>query len=64
MMSVNKNSITTGLAWCLTWGDKTEAQHELGLLKQMRLALNEDQEKPFQLIRLYLFIWFSSFKIS
>jgi CRISPR-associated protein Cmr2 len=38
--------ITTGIAWCLAWGDKREPQFELSVLQQMRQALNEGKEVP------------------
>lgn len=44
MMTATNNSITTGLTWCLGWGDKKEPQQDLALLKQMRLALNQGEK--------------------
>jgi CRISPR-associated protein Cmr2 len=38
--------ITTGIAWCLAWGDKREPQFELSVLQQMRQALHEGVEVP------------------
>ena len=42
------SSIATGIAWCLAWGDKPEPQFELGVLQEMRRALNSGEEVPAQ----------------
>jgi CRISPR-associated protein Cmr2 len=43
-MTNSVHPITTGIAWCLAWGDKREPQFELSILQQMRQALNEGKE--------------------
>jgi CRISPR-associated protein Cmr2 len=45
-MTNSVHPITTGIAWCLAWGDKREPQFELSVLQQMRQALNEGKEVP------------------
>jgi CRISPR-associated protein Cmr2 len=45
-MTNSVHLITTGIAWCLAWGDKREPQFELSVLQQMRQALNEGKEVP------------------
>jgi CRISPR-associated protein Cmr2 len=45
-MTNSVHPITTGIAWCLAWGDKCEPQFDLSVLQQMRQALNEGKEVP------------------
>ena len=40
------SSIAIGIAWCLGWGDKREPQFEIGVLQEMRRALNSGEEVP------------------
>jgi CRISPR-associated protein Cmr2 len=40
------SSIATGIAWCLAWGDKREPQFDIGVLREMRRALNSGEEVP------------------
>ena len=40
------SSIAIGIAWCLAWGDKREPQFEIGVLQEMRRALNSGEEVP------------------
>ncbi|MEG3898247.1 MULTISPECIES: type III-B CRISPR-associated protein Cas10/Cmr2 [unclassified Microcoleus] len=40
------SSIATGIAWCLAWGDKRKPQFEIGVLQEMRRALNSGEEVP------------------
>lgn len=40
------SSIAIGIAWCLAWGDKPEPQFEIGVLQEMRRALNSGEEVP------------------
>ncbi|MEG3930064.1 type III-B CRISPR-associated protein Cas10/Cmr2 [Microcoleus sp. T3_B1] len=40
------SAIATGIAWCLAWGDKREPQFEIGVLQEMRGALNSGEEVP------------------
>ncbi|MFE1744285.1 type III-B CRISPR-associated protein Cas10/Cmr2 [Coleofasciculus sp. H7-2] len=44
-MTNSVHSITTGIAWCLAWGDKRGPQFKLSV-QQMRQALNEGKEVP------------------
>lgn len=43
---LHMKSIATGIAWCLAWGDKREPQFEIGVLQEMRRALNSGEEVP------------------
>ncbi|MEG4505010.1 type III-B CRISPR-associated protein Cas10/Cmr2 [Microcoleus sp. F6_B4] len=40
------SAIATGIAWCLAWGDRREPQFEIGVLREMRRALNSGEEVP------------------
>ncbi|MEG3955191.1 hypothetical protein [Microcoleus sp. herbarium2] len=40
------SSIATGIAWCLAWGDQREPQFDIGVLQEMRRALNSGEEVP------------------
>ncbi|MDF5730256.1 MAG: type III-B CRISPR-associated protein Cas10/Cmr2 [Rhizonema sp. PD38] len=40
------NSMTTAIAWCLTWGEASQPQFDLSVLQQMRQALNHRKEVP------------------
>jgi len=40
------SAIATGIAWCLAWGDKRKPQFEIGVLQEMRQALNSGEEVP------------------
>jgi len=40
------SSIAIGIAWCLAWGDKRKPQFEIGVLQEMRQALNSGEEVP------------------
>ncbi|MEG4941184.1 type III-B CRISPR-associated protein Cas10/Cmr2 [Microcoleus sp. F4-D5] len=40
------SAIATGIAWCLAWGDRREPQFEIGVLQEMRRALNSGEEVP------------------
>jgi len=42
------SAIATGIAWCLAWGDRREPQFEIGVLQEMRRALNSGEEVPAQ----------------
>jgi CRISPR-associated protein Cmr2 len=42
------SAIATGIAWCLAWGDKPEPQFDIGVLREMRGALNSGEEVPAQ----------------
>ncbi|MEG4806105.1 type III-B CRISPR-associated protein Cas10/Cmr2 [Microcoleus sp. F8-D3] len=42
------SAIATGIAWCLAWGDKREPQFDIGVLREMRRALNSGEEVPPQ----------------
>jgi CRISPR-associated protein Cmr2 len=45
-MPNSSHPITTGIAWCLAWGDKREPQFDPSVLQQMRQAMNEGKEVP------------------
>lgn len=38
--------ITTGITWCLAWGEQRQPQFDLSVLQQMRQALNEGTDVP------------------
>src|SRR4028119_394912 len=38
------SAIATGIAWCLAWGDKCKPQFDIGVLREMRRALNSGEE--------------------
>ncbi|MDY6782171.1 MAG: type III-B CRISPR-associated protein Cas10/Cmr2 [Cyanobacteriota bacterium] len=40
-MTIDLNTISTAIAWCLAWGEGRKPQFGLPLLKQMREALNQ-----------------------
>jgi CRISPR-associated protein Cmr2 len=40
------SAIATGIAWCLAWGDRRKPQFEIGVLQEMRRALNSGEEVP------------------
>lgn len=40
------SAIAIGIAWCLAWGDRREPQFEIGVLQEMRRALNSGEEVP------------------
>jgi CRISPR-associated protein Cmr2 len=40
------SAIATGIAWCLAWGDKRKPQFDIGVLREMRRALNSGEEVP------------------
>jgi len=40
------SAIATGIAWCLAWGDKCKPQFDIGVLREMRRALNSGEEVP------------------
>ena len=40
------SAIGIGIAWCLAWGDKRKPQFEIGVLQEMRRALNSGEEVP------------------
>jgi CRISPR-associated protein Cmr2 len=40
------SAIATGIAWCLAWGDQREPQFDIGVLREMRRALNSGEEVP------------------
>lgn len=42
------SAIAIAIAWCLGWGDKREPQFEIGVLQEMRRALNSGEEVPAQ----------------
>jgi CRISPR-associated protein Cmr2 len=42
------SSIATGIAWCLAWGDERKHQFDIGVLREMRRALNSGEEVPAQ----------------
>lgn len=45
-MTNSVHPITTGIAWCLAWGEGRSPQFDLSVLQQMRQALNEGGEVP------------------
>jgi CRISPR-associated protein Cmr2 len=40
------SAIATGIAWCLAWGDERKHQFDIGVLREMRRALNSGEEVP------------------
>ncbi|MEG4287349.1 type III-B CRISPR-associated protein Cas10/Cmr2 [Microcoleus sp. C2C3] len=40
------SAIATGIAWCLAWGEGRKPQFEIGVLQEMRRALNSGEEVP------------------
>ena len=40
------SAIAIGIAWCLAWGDRREPQFDIGVLREMRRALNSGEEVP------------------
>ncbi|MBD0392555.1 MAG: type III-B CRISPR-associated protein Cas10/Cmr2, partial [Microcoleus sp. C1-bin4] len=40
------SAIATGIAWCLAWGDERKHQFDIGVLREMRQALNSGEEVP------------------
>ena len=40
------SSIATGIAWCLAWGEGRKPQFDIGVLQEMRRALNSGEEVP------------------
>ncbi|MEG3967803.1 type III-B CRISPR-associated protein Cas10/Cmr2 [Microcoleus sp. T2B6] len=40
------SAIATGIAWCLAWGEGREPPFEIGVLQEMRRALNSGEEVP------------------
>ncbi|MCU0544438.1 MAG: type III-B CRISPR-associated protein Cas10/Cmr2 [Oscillatoriaceae cyanobacterium Prado104] len=46
--NIKLTDIYIGIAWCLAWGDKREPQFDLGVLQEMRRALNVGEEVPPQ----------------
>ncbi|HBB30412.1 MAG TPA: type III-B CRISPR-associated protein Cas10/Cmr2 [Cyanobacteria bacterium UBA8803] len=45
-MTDSVHPITTGIAWCLAWGEGRDPQFHLSVLQQLRQALNEGGEVP------------------
>jgi CRISPR-associated protein Cmr2 len=45
-MKNSSNSIATGIAWCLAWGEGREPQFDISVLQEMRQALNAGEEVP------------------
>jgi CRISPR-associated protein Cmr2 len=45
-MTNSVHPITTGIAWCLAWGQQRQPQFDLSVLQQMRQALNEGTDVP------------------
>src|SRR4028118_323442 len=39
-------AVATGIAWCLAWGDRRKPQFDIGVLREMRRALNSGEEVP------------------